>query len=60
MTIKQNVGQILKELPESVQLVAAVKTREPREILEAIEAGIKIIGENYVQEAERAYQVIGE
>ena len=59
MTIKQNVEQILKELPESVQLVAAVKTREPREILEAIEAGIKIIGENYVQEAERAYQAIG-
>ena len=60
MTIKQNVGQILTELPESVQLVAAAKTREPREILEAIEAGIKIIGENYVQEAERAYQVIGD
>jgi PLP dependent protein len=60
VTIKQNVGQILNELPESVQLVAAAKTREPREILEAIEAGIKIIGENYVQEAERAYQVIGD
>jgi len=60
VTIKQNVGQILTELPESVQLVAAAKTREPREILEAIEAGIKIIGENYVQEAERAYQVIGD
>ncbi len=59
MTIKQNVGQILNELPESVQLVAAAKTREPWEILEAVEAGIKIIGENYVQEAENAYQVIG-
>ena len=60
MTIKQNVGQILNELPESVQLVAAAKTREPWEILEAVEAGIKIIGENYVQEAESAYQVIGD
>lgn len=60
MTIKQNVGQILNELPESVQLVAAAKTREPWEILEAVEAGIKIIGENYVQEAENAYQVIGD
>jgi pyridoxal phosphate enzyme (YggS family) len=60
VTIKQNVRQILNELPESVQLVAAVKTREPREILEAVEAGIKIIGENYVQEAEKAYQVIGD
>jgi hypothetical protein len=60
VTIKQNVRQILNELPESVQLVAAAKTREPREILEAVEAGIKIIGENYVQEAEKAYQVIGD
>jgi len=60
VTIKQNVRQILNELPESVQLVAAAKTREPGEILEAVEAGIKIIGENYIQEAENAYQVIGD
>jgi len=59
MTIKQNISQILNELPAGVQLVAAVKTREPREILEAIEAGIKAIGENYVQEAESACEVIG-
>ncbi|MFQ5996054.1 MAG: YggS family pyridoxal phosphate-dependent enzyme [Dehalococcoidales bacterium] len=59
MTIKQNVSQILSELPEGVQLVAAAKTRKPEEILEAIEAGIKIVGQNYVQEAERAYEVIG-
>ena len=59
MEIKQNVAEILSELPDGVQLVAAAKTREPREITEAIEAGVKIIGENYVQEAERAYEVIG-
>jgi len=59
VTIKQNVQQILNELPEGVLLVAAAKTREPREILEAIEAGIRIIGENYVQEADRAYREIG-
>jgi PLP dependent protein len=59
VTIKQNVQQILGELPEGVQLAAAAKTREPREILEAMNAGIRIIGENYVQEAERAYQEIG-
>jgi pyridoxal phosphate enzyme (YggS family) len=58
-TIKQNVSQILSELPEGIQLVAAAKTRQPEEILEAIEAGVKIIGENYVQEAERAYEVVG-
>jgi pyridoxal phosphate enzyme (YggS family) len=59
LTIRQNVAQILKELPEGVQLEAAAKTREPREILEAATAGIKIVGENYVQEAERAYQETG-
>ena len=49
--IKQNVAQILSELPDGVQLVAAVKTRAPEEILEAVESGVKILGENYVQEA---------
>ncbi len=57
--IKQNVDQILSELPDGVQLVAAVKTRAPEEILEAVESGVKILGENYVQEAERAYEVVG-
>jgi len=59
MKVRQNVNQILSELPEGVQLVAAAKTRQPEEILEAVEAGVKIVGENYVQEAERAYEVIG-
>ena len=55
----QNVSRILKELPDGVQLVAVVKTRLPEEILEAVEAGVGIIGENYVQEAERAFGVVG-
>jgi len=58
-TIKRNVARILEELPDGVELVAAAKTRKPEEIVEAIEAGIKIIGENYVQEAERASEVVG-
>jgi len=57
--VKQNINQILSELPEGVQLVAAAKTRQPEEILEAIKAGAEIVGENYVQEAERAYEVVG-
>ncbi|UCF83858.1 MAG: YggS family pyridoxal phosphate-dependent enzyme [Desulfobacteraceae bacterium] len=57
--IKENVKKILAELPEGVGLVGAAKTRTPQEILEAVEAGLEIIGENYVQEAERAYQVVG-
>ena len=57
--IGNNVKRILKELPHGVQLVAAAKTRTPEEILEAVEAGISIIGENYVQEAERAFRIVG-
>lgn len=57
--IKENVVKILGELPSGVELVAAAKTRKPAEVLEAVEAGIKIIGENYVQEAEEAYAVVG-
>ncbi|MBN2126676.1 MAG: YggS family pyridoxal phosphate-dependent enzyme [Deltaproteobacteria bacterium] len=58
--IRENVKRILAELPEGVQLVGAAKTRTPEEILVAVEAGLEIIGENYVQEAERAFQVLGD
>lgn len=50
---------MLEELPEHVALVAAAKSRTPEEILEAITAGVRIIGENYIQEAQAAYAVIG-
>lgn len=57
--IKENVKKLLEELPEGVQLVGAAKTKTPEEILEAVEAGLPIVGENYVQEAEKAFQVVG-
>jgi len=57
--IEENVKKILAELPCEVQLVAAAKTRTPEEVLEVVEAGVKIIGENYVQEARRACEVVG-
>ena len=57
--IKKNVKKILDELPKDVELVAAAKTRTPEETREAIEAGIKIVGENYVQEAQKAFEAIG-
>jgi len=57
--IKDNVRSILSELPDRVELVAAAKTRAPDEILEAVTSGVSIIGENYVQEAERAYTRVG-
>jgi len=57
--IKENVQRILAELPNGVKLVAAAKGREPEEILEAIDGGVEIIGENYIREAKRVYQVVG-
>lgn len=57
--IKENVRELLKELPPGVELVAAAKQQSPENILAAIEAGIRIIGENYVQEAAEAFLVIG-
>ena len=57
--IRERLKALREELPAQVTLVGAAKTRTPEEIEEAIEAGLEIIGENYVQEAERAFQVIG-
>ena len=57
--IKQNIAKLLASLPDGVEVVAAAKTRTPAEVLEAVQAGIKIIGENYVKEAKEAYELIG-
>lgn len=57
--ISENVARLLAELPAGVRLVAAAKTRSPDEVLEAVAAGAAIIGENYVQEAERAREAVG-
>ena len=58
--IEQNVKRVLSQLPGGVQLVVAAKSRAPEVVLEAVNAGVKIIGENYVQEAERAYAAVGD
>jgi len=50
MTIRENVKTLLEELPDGVELVGAAKGRTAREIGEAIDAGLKIVGENYIQE----------
>ena len=59
MTIRENVNSILDELPDGVELVAAAKAKLPEEVFEAVQSGIKMVGENYVQEAEKAYEVVG-
>ena len=58
-SIAENVRALLAELPSGVELVAAAKTRTPKEILAAIEAGVRAVGENYVQEAAAAVAVVG-
>jgi PLP dependent protein len=57
--ISQNIQKLLRELPTGVKLVAAVKTRTPAEIMKAVQAGITILGENYVQEAEDHFRSVG-
>jgi pyridoxal phosphate enzyme (YggS family) len=58
-TIAENVQRLLSELPGHVTLVAAAKTRTPEEVTEAVEAGVKAVGENYVQEAQAVLSQLG-
>ena len=60
MYIVENYQKIREETPDNVTIVLAGKTRTPEEIEEAIEAGATDIGENYVQEAEKMYDSLGE
>jgi pyridoxal phosphate enzyme (YggS family) len=57
--VNDNTERILRQLPTGVQLVIAGKGRSISELLEAIDGGAKIIGENYVRDAEAAYKEIG-
>ncbi|MBN2199824.1 MAG: YggS family pyridoxal phosphate-dependent enzyme [Candidatus Aminicenantes bacterium] len=58
-SIAENVKRLLAELPPGVELVAAAKARAPEEVLEAVEAGVAAVGENYLQEAVAAKAVVG-
>lgn len=57
-SVSENARRLLSELKPGVQLVAAAKSASPKAVLEAVNAGVKIIGESYVQEAEAHYQSI--
>jgi pyridoxal phosphate enzyme (YggS family) len=48
--IADNIGRLLDELPKGVTVVAVTKTRSPGEVMEAYNAGLRILGENRVQE----------
>jgi len=68
VTIKNNLEIINEKIkkaalrvnrdPEEIKLVAVTKTATIEQIKEAISAGVKIIGENKVQEAKEKYQIL--
>lgn len=45
--------------PASVKLMAATKTQGVTEIREAVAAGVRLLGENYVQEAQAKHAALG-
>ena len=67
--IKENLLRVIDRIekaalrvgrdPKEIRLVAVSKTVEPARIKEAIEAGVSILGENYVQEAKKKIEEIG-
>jgi len=69
-TIEENIKNLKESIakageragknPEEIVLVAVSKTVEPERIREALSHGIKIIGENRVQEAEEKFKKIPE
>src|SRR3990172_3690448 len=68
-TIKENLLKVMVRIEEAarrarrdpgeIKLVAVSKTVEPARIKEAIEAGVTLLGENYVQEARKKIEEIG-
>jgi len=50
--IVENVRNIIASLPAHVTLEAAAKTRSAEEAAAAIKGGVRVLGYNYVQEAE--------
>ncbi len=57
--IKENTQSILRSLPPGVELVAATKERSVAQIKEAVAAGVRIVGENYIKEAQEKFAILG-
>lgn len=58
--ITENTRRLLRELPADVLLVVAGKGHAVEELVAATEGCAQVIGENYVQEAERAITALGQ
>jgi len=57
--IIENVQRIKAELPDGVRLEAAAKTQLPEAVDAAIEAGVDLIGQNYIQDAVALADTVG-
>jgi len=67
--IKENLIKVMERIekaaqrvgrdPKEIKLVAVSKTVDTARIREAIEVGASILGENYVQEAQKKIEEIG-
>ena len=57
--ITDRVMEFLVGIPPHVGVLAAAKTRFVDEIRAAIEGGIRLVGQNYVQEAQRTIDELG-
>ena len=55
----ENTAQRVGRDSSEIKLVAVSKTVESARIREAIEAGVSILGENYIQEAQKKIEEIG-
>jgi pyridoxal phosphate enzyme (YggS family) len=68
-SVKENLLRVMERIekaarkvgrdPNEIKLVAVSKTVEAARIKEAIEAGVSILGENYVQEAQKKIEEVG-
>jgi len=68
-TIAENLARVRERIeaaakragrdPQAIRLVAVSKTVDPPRFREALEAGAKILGENYIQEAQQKIPVLG-
>jgi len=55
MNIKENLDNLLKEIPDNLKLVAVSKTKPLEDILEAYDTGQRVFGENKAQELIKKY-----
>ena len=58
MSIKDNLIKIKSELPQGVSLVAVSKFHPASAVIQAIEAGQSVFGENRVQEASQKFEEV--